>query len=140
MEIFIFSISLIKYLKHKHFKSRVILAKKISQSLFLTSFLIITTFLNYSKSSEPRSTLPVSRELQYSALFILIVGLAMELFFTFLLVLSTVYDQIKYKKLLKKMSKVELEKEKEKKMNNGIIKYIYPETSKITKFTVQNKK
>lgn len=137
-ETFIFLTSLFQYLKHRHFKRRVLLAQKISQSLFFIVFFIVISMINYSKSSEPRSMVPVSPKLQYIAQYILIGALLFELLFTIIVITGTIYDLVRDKMLQKKKSKDQLEKEKLLKMNNGIIKYIFIELPEL-KQECQNK-
>lgn len=73
--------------------------------------------------------MPASTNLQYIALFFLILALGFEFLFTVIVITGTVYDHILDKKFQKKKSKAQLEKEKFLKMNNSIIKYIFINSS-----------
>lgn len=58
-ELSIFSLSLTKYIKHKHFKREILLIQKICQSSLISGFLAIVLLLSLSESSDPRSLIPV---------------------------------------------------------------------------------
>lgn len=58
----------------------------------------------------------------------------LELLFTIIVMIGTVYDIIMDKKLQKKKTKTQLEKEKQIKMSKGIIKYIFIDLASIKPF------
>jgi hypothetical protein len=93
-ETFLFLISLLKYLKYKHFKKEILLIQKISQSFFLTTFLIILMILNFSESNEPRSFVPVPIKRQILAQYIIVIAILLEIIFTVVVLVGTVRDLI----------------------------------------------
>lgn len=91
----------------------------MTQSLLLSVFLIVCIILNYSESSESGSLVPVNRNLQDIAKYMLIAALGLELLFCTIIIVVIIYHKMKGNII----GEAQSDREKLVKMNRGVIKH-----------------
>lgn len=103
----------------------------------MAAFMIVACIMNNSKSSEPRSLVPVDPQLQYLAIFFLVAVILMELIFIIIIIALLIYHKILGNKLQKNMSNHEREEEKLLRLNEGAVKYSMIEPAELNQLEVQ---